>query len=584
MNTQEVFHVIFKSNINFYSRLCFCCKIIRRSPAERTRTPVTRLFSSSVSLSSSLLLFLLSPSFTSLSLSLWQTEGWWVCCRSNSSIQPRSVGAGSFARWRHTNTTVFPRRDDLVVSVRKQNEARQHEHPPPPSSSLPPPPSLLRPPSLRPSIRPSSLRLSAMLARMLITHSGRKDNRRVKTNEWSLTIIAPPASRLSSPSGCFCSQMFVVCGFIEMRWNVIDRGGEAKKWPGAGEQERDERRGETWSAQKADEDVSASVSVSLPVENKTNSSCFETSATTCAHLTPTDQSPLSGTTQTRPVTSYQEEVQQVLRRRRPLIWGVAAVLQLCEVQAEEHFDWTMLKETGSKLKSPWKPVGMSASILWGQKLPALFPPSPPSPPSSPSSLLLVSTTTRRWDADREETVRWIRNGKITNTNVCLCLIVKWKWSVETTRGGKKDQINQMFAKPPKNIREEEKEENGRSTTAVLSSGSERSMQTFSLTPPELSDLLFLSGADILNHQRTWQRDDRFVKLHLSEVNGPVRDVTSCTGVWMVDPGFGVGARQQPTLWQLRVTAGLLLSVYKKTADLFTSHGRCAALLIDGFSF
>lgn len=58
------------------------------------------------------------------------------------------------------------------------------------------------------------------------------------------------------------------------------------------------------------------------------------------------------------------------------------------------------------------------------------------------------------------------------------------------------------------------------------------MQTFSLTPPELSDLLFLSGADILNHQRTWQRDDRFVKLHLSEVNGPVRDVTSCTGVWM----------------------------------------------------
>lgn len=64
------------------------------------------------------------------------------------------------------------------------------------------------------------------------------------------------------------------------------------------------------------------------------------------------------------------------------------------------------------------------------------------------------------------------------------------------------KLNQMFAKSPKNIREEEKEENGRSTTAVLSSGSERSMQTFSLTPPELSDLLFLSGADILNHQRT----------------------------------------------------------------------------------
>lgn len=282
-----------------------------------------------------------------LSLSLWQTEGWWVCCRSNSSIQPRSVGAGSFARWRHTNTTVFPRRDDLVVSVRKQNEARQHEQPPP--SSLLPPPSVLPPLSLRPSIRPSSRRLSAMLACMLITHSGRKDNRRVKTNEWSLTIIAPPASRLSPPSGCFCSQMFVVCGFIEMRWNVIDRGGEAKKWPGADEQERDEKPGETWSAQKADrraEDVSASVSLSLPAEQNQQQLLPDV----CAHL----RSPVAN----RPITAVryknkhtlwphirkrnessntddQNHTTALMCRRRP------AVLRL---------DWTMLKETGSKRK------------------------------------------------------------------------------------------------------------------------------------------------------------------------------------------------------------------------------------------
>ena len=64
-----------------------------------------------------------------------------------------------------------------------------------------------------PSILPSSLRLSAMLARMLITHSGGKDNRRVKTNESSLTIIALPAVEpllVSSRRGCCSSQMFVV--------------------------------------------------------------------------------------------------------------------------------------------------------------------------------------------------------------------------------------------------------------------------------------------------------------------------------------------------------------------------------------
>lgn len=73
------------------------------------------------------------------------------------------------------------------------------------------------------------------------------------------------------------------------------------------------------------------------------------------------------------------------------------------------------------------------------------------------------------------------------------------------------------------------------------------MQTFSVTPPELTGLLFLSGAAIFKHQRTRQRDDRYVKHHLSEANGPVHDVTSCTGVWMVDPVGGVGVRQQPTL-------------------------------------
>ena len=149
------FHVIFKSNINFYSRLCL---VVNSAAARRQRGrgrrwlvcfPAQSLCLPLSSSSSSLRLSLLS-----LSLSLWQTEGWWVCCRSNSSIQPRSVGAGSFARWRHTNTTVFPRRDDLVVSVRKQNEARQHEHPPP---SLPPPSSILHPPS---SVLPPSVLLS----------------------------------------------------------------------------------------------------------------------------------------------------------------------------------------------------------------------------------------------------------------------------------------------------------------------------------------------------------------------------------------------------------------------------------------
>lgn len=64
---------------------------------------------------------------------------------------------------------------------------------------------------------------------MLITHSGREDNRRVETIESSLTIIAPPSSRFSSWCGCFSSQMFVVWGFIEMGWNIIDRRGETKK-------------------------------------------------------------------------------------------------------------------------------------------------------------------------------------------------------------------------------------------------------------------------------------------------------------------------------------------------------------------
>lgn len=197
---------------------------------------LTQFLSSTLSLSSSLALFF-SPSSSSshclsliplsaspapclrlfsLSLALWQTEGWWVCCRSNSFIQPPSVGTSSITQWRHTNTTVFPRQNDLVVSVRKQNETRQHEHP-----------SLY--PSLHPSFPHPSICPPCMLACMLITHSGREDNRRVKTIESSLTIIALSLSRFSSWCGCLSSQMFVVWGFIEMRWNIIDRCRETKK-------------------------------------------------------------------------------------------------------------------------------------------------------------------------------------------------------------------------------------------------------------------------------------------------------------------------------------------------------------------
>lgn len=193
------------------------------------------LLSSTVSLSSSLPpLPPLTVFHFSLSLSLWQTEGWWVCCRSNSFIQPLSVGSRSIARWRHTNTTVFPRRNDLVVSVRKQNEARQHEHP-----------------SLRPSILPSSLRLSAMLAGMLITHSGRKDNRRVKTNESSLTIMVLPSSRFSSRSGCFSSQMFVVSSRWDETFSIA--AGRRRKWPDAhgGDEMRKRRDVACWKGKAA---------------------------------------------------------------------------------------------------------------------------------------------------------------------------------------------------------------------------------------------------------------------------------------------------------------------------------------------
>lgn len=50
---------------------------------------------------------------------------------------------------------------------------------------------------------------------MLITHSTSKDNRRIKTNELSLTIITPPSTHFSSQSACFSSQMFIVSS----RWD-----------------------------------------------------------------------------------------------------------------------------------------------------------------------------------------------------------------------------------------------------------------------------------------------------------------------------------------------------------------------------
>ncbi len=108
------------------------------------------------------LLFILSPSFT-FSLTGWQTEGWWVCCRSNSFIQPLSVGTGSISWWRHTNTTVFPRRNDLVVSVRKQNEARQHDHP-----------------SLHPSLIPPSVRH----ARLHVDYTPQQKRQQTSKNKW----------------------------------------------------------------------------------------------------------------------------------------------------------------------------------------------------------------------------------------------------------------------------------------------------------------------------------------------------------------------------------------------------------------
>lgn len=66
------------------------------------------------------------------------------------------------------------------------------------------------PHSIHPSILPSSIHLSAILAHMLITHSASKDNRRIKTNELSLTIITPPSTHFSSQSACFSTQMFIV--------------------------------------------------------------------------------------------------------------------------------------------------------------------------------------------------------------------------------------------------------------------------------------------------------------------------------------------------------------------------------------
>lgn len=147
------------------------------------------------SLSSSLLslLFILSPSFTSLS-GRQRDDGFVAVVTPPFSRSPLAPAASAdddtqIQQFSHVETV------SLCVLGNK-NEARQHEGALPPS--FPFIPSVCPPP----------------LARMLITRSGRKDNRRAKTNEPSLTIIAPPSTRFSSRSGCFSSQMFVVCGFV----------------------------------------------------------------------------------------------------------------------------------------------------------------------------------------------------------------------------------------------------------------------------------------------------------------------------------------------------------------------------------
>lgn len=64
--------------------------------------------------------------------------------------------------------------------------------------------------------------------------------------------------------------------------------------------------------------------------NKTSSSCFQTSALTCAHLSPTDQSPLSGTKTNTPcdlISGGGTSPPTQTTRTTRLLWCVAAVLQ-----------------------------------------------------------------------------------------------------------------------------------------------------------------------------------------------------------------------------------------------------------------
>lgn len=199
---------------------------------------LTQFFSSTVSLSSSftllftpssssdhrLSLFFLSLSDSpapciclfslclSLSLSIWQTEGWWVCCRSNSFIQPLSVGTSSITQWRHTNTTVFPRQIDLVVSVRKQNETRQHE----------------TPPSLYPSLHPSLIHPSVRYTRSHVDYTQRKQRQQKNKNKWTEPHNYHPTIDSFFLSECLLLHSDVYC-FIKMRWAIIDWYAVTKK-------------------------------------------------------------------------------------------------------------------------------------------------------------------------------------------------------------------------------------------------------------------------------------------------------------------------------------------------------------------
>ena len=122
---------------------------------------------------------------------------------------------------------------------------------------------------------------------------------------------------------------------------------------------------------------------------------------------------------------------------------------------------------------------------------------------------------------------------------------------------------------------------GRSTTAGFIVRVRTLDVNMSVWLKQNSDLLFLPAAAILNLTsiRRQQRADAAGQVRQAP---PVGRERTCT--WRhflnrsLDPGAGLrrGREAQPTLWQRRVTAGLLLSVYKKTADLFTSHGRCCS--------